>query len=121
MISVQLNDLSFYAFHGVYEGEGRLGNDYQVNLTVKYDESKVKLDSLANIINYEELYDIVKKRMAIASPLLEEVAEAIVRKIRHQYSIANEVIISIYKMQPPIENFQGRCGITLEKKFDDQI
>ncbi|MEJ7739768.1 MAG: dihydroneopterin aldolase [Chitinophagaceae bacterium] len=119
MLSVQLNDLSFHAFHGIYGGEARVGNEYLVDLTVKYDESKVKLDSLSEVINYEELYDIIKKRMAISSPLLEEVAEAIVRKIRHQYSNAREVIISIYKINPAIENFQGKVGITLEKKFDD--
>lgn len=117
MLSVQLQDLSFHAFHGIYEGEAKVGNNYRVHLTVKYDESNVKLDNLASIINYEELYDIVKKRMAIATPLLEEVAEAIVRKIRHQYSVSKEVIISIYKIQPPIEYFQGNVGITLEKNL----
>lgn len=119
MLSVQLYDLSFYAFHGVYKGETKVGNNYKVDLTVNYDEKKIKMDSLRSIINYEELYEIVKKRMAIPSLLLEEVAEAIILKIRHQYSIVKEIHISIFKLQPPIENFQGRVGITLQKKFED--
>lgn len=119
MLSVQLVNLSFYAFHGVYEGESRIGNNFQVDLTVKYDERRVKLDSLSGVINYVDLFEIVKKRMAIPSPLLEEVAETIILKIRHQYSIAKEITISIFKLQPPIENFQGKVGITLHKSFDD--
>ena len=119
MLSVNLFDLAFYSFHGIYEGETRIGNNYQVNLIVSYDERKIKMDSLQSVINYEVLYEIVKKRMAIATPLLEEVAEAIIIKIRHQYSNIKEISISIFKLQPPIENFRGKVGITLRKKFDD--
>ena len=119
MLSVQLYDLVFHAFHGVYEGEAKVGNNYQVNVVVSYDEKNVKFDTLRSVINYEELYEIIKKRMAIPSALLEEVAEAIILKIRHQYSIIQEITISIYKIQPPIENFQGKVGITLQKKFED--
>lgn len=119
MLSVQLYDLAFHAFHGVYEGEAIIGNNFRVDLIVKYEEKKVKLDSLTNIINYEVLYEIVKKRMAIPSPLLEEVAETIIIKIRHQYPILKEISISIFKLQPPIESFSGKVGITLQKNFDD--
>lgn len=119
MLSVHLYDLTFYAFHGIYEGEAKVGNDFRVNLTVKYDDKKVKLDNLAAIISYEVLYEIVKKRMAIATPLIEEVAEAIILKIRHQYPVSKEISISIFKLQPPIGGFTGRVGITLLKHFDD--
>ena len=119
MISVQLYDMAFYAFHGIYPGESKIGNNYQVNVTVNYDETNVKLDDIRNVINYEELFDIVKKRMAIPSPLLEEVAEAIIIKIKHQYKMITEITVSIFKVQPPIENFQGKVGITLHKQFDD--
>ena len=119
MLSVELLDLSFFAFHGVYEGEAKVGSNYAVNLTVKYDEGGITLDSLRNVISYQDLYEIVKKRMAIASPLLEEVAETIIIKIRHKYSKVREIAVSIYKLQAPIENFQGRVGITLQKKFEE--
>jgi dihydroneopterin aldolase len=57
--------------------------------------------------------------MAMPTPLIEEIAESIIRKIRHEYSFVKEVSISIFKLQPPIENFQGKVGVTLQKKFDD--
>ena len=119
MLTVHLTDLRFYAHHGIYDGEFELGSEFEVNLQVMYEEKKIKFDSLKNILNYVELYHIVKKRMNMPTPLIEEVAESIIRKIRHEYSFVKEVSISIFKLQPPIGSFEGKVGITLQKKFDD--
>lgn len=118
MLSVQLFDLNFFAFHGMYEGEAKVGSNFQVNLTVTYDDGKVKLDDLRSMISYADLYDIVNKRMAIRSNLLEEVAATIILKIRHKYSMVREINISIFKLQAPLENFQGKVGITLQRSFE---
>jgi dihydroneopterin aldolase len=117
MLSVHLYDLRFYAFHGLYEGEELIGNDFQLNLTVSYDDDRLKTDDLRSLINYEELYEIVRKRMAIRSELLEEVAEAIIIKVRHQYSMAREISISLFKLNAPLANFQGKVGITITRSF----
>jgi dihydroneopterin aldolase len=119
MLTVHLTDLRFFAHHGLYDGEATLGSEFDVHLLVKYEEKKIKFDNLKNVINYEELYHIVKKRMAMPTPLMEELAESIIRKIRHEYSFVKEVSISIFKIQPPIEGFRGKVGVTLQKKFDD--
>jgi len=119
MLTVHLENLLFFAYHGVYEGEPVAGGSFEVNLTAKYDEKQIRFDDLNNVLNYAALYHIVKKRMAMPTPLIEEIAESIIRKIRHEYSFVKEVSVSIFKLQPPIENFQGKVGITLQKKFDD--
>jgi len=119
MLTVHLTNVRFFAHHGVYDGEAKVGGEFEVHLTVKYEEKKIKFDNLKNVLNYEELYHIVKKRMVMPTPLMEELAESVIRKIRHEYSFVKEVSISIFKIQPPIEGFQGKVGITLQKKFDD--
>lgn len=119
MLTVHLSDLRFFAHHGVYEGEPELGTEFEVHLHVKYEEKKIKFNDLRNVLDYEALYHIVKKRMAMPTPLIEEVAESIIRKIKHEHSYVKEVSISIFKLQPPIEYFQGKVGITLQKKFDE--
>jgi dihydroneopterin aldolase len=118
MLSVQLFDLHFHAFHGLYAGEEKVGNNFQVNLSVSYEEHDMKMDDMRSLISYEDLYEIVKKRMAIPSHLLEEVAETIILKIRHKYSMVHDISISIFKLQAPMENFQGKVGITLHKTFE---
>ena len=59
-----------------------------------------------------------KSRMAVPTPLLEKVAEGIIRRIKHQYPFATEAVISIYKLEPPIENIQGKIGITMRKEWE---
>ena len=119
MLTVHLQNLIIHAFHGVYKGEHKAGNNFEVDLSVSYEEKHVKLDKLENIISYEDLFKLVKKRMEVPTPLLEEIADSIVGKIKHQYSFVKEIKISIFKVEAPIANFQGKPGITLYKKFDD--
>ncbi|HEY4149739.1 MAG TPA: dihydroneopterin aldolase [Chitinophagaceae bacterium] len=118
MLTVHLSDLRFFAHHGVYEGEATAGNEFEVHLQVSYDEKTITFDHLDNVLNYEELFALVRQRMGIPTPLLEELAESIIHKIRHEYSFIKEISVSIFKLQPPIGSFQGKVGITLYKKFD---
>lgn len=118
MVAIELQNIRLQAFHGIYEGEKKTGSPYEVSIKVVYDEGNTQFDSLKNTINYVEVFDIVKARMKVATPLLEKVAEGIIRKIKHQYPFTREVILSIYKLEAPIENFQGKIGVTMHKQFE---
>src|ERR1044072_5098386 len=107
MVVIELNELKLHAFHGVYEGEKQTGSGYEVNVRVAYEEGDTTFDDLKNTINYVEILEIVKQRMRIPTGLLEKVADGIIRKIRHQYPFSKEISISIYKLDAPVENFQG--------------
>jgi 7,8-dihydroneopterin aldolase/epimerase/oxygenase len=118
MLTVHLDNLRFFAQHGAYAGEAVTGGEFEVQVTVRYDEGHTSFDSLVNVVNYETIYQLVSKRMAMPTPLLEELAESIILKISHEYSFVMEITVSIFKLHPPIENFQGRVGVTLQKKFN---
>jgi dihydroneopterin aldolase len=117
MVTVQLHKLIFSGRHGVFKEELATGNTFEVNLDVLYDEKDRPFEGLDSIVNYVNLFDIVKLRMHQPSPLLEKIAEEIINKIQEQYPFIREVILSIYKLQAPIGNFQGKAGMTLHKKF----
>jgi len=118
MVSIELQDVHIYAYHGLQDGEQKTGSEYVVNLAVTYPENDHSFDNLQNTIDYVELFEIVKQRMNVATPLLEKLADGIIRKIKHQYSFICEIQLSVYKLQAPIENFRGRVGVTIKKKFD---
>ena len=120
MVSIELLDIHLFGFHGLEEGEQKTGNEYVVNLVVSYVEGEESFESLKNTIDYVRLFEILKQRMHIPTPLLEKLADGIIRKIRHQFSFVSEIKLSIYKLQPPIENFQGRVGVTIHKRFNVQ-
>lgn len=119
MVSIEIRNLILHAYHGVYEDEHKTGSAYEVNLEVNFDENGREFESLEDTINYEDLLDIVKQRMMVRNTLLEKVADGIIRKIKHQCPRALEIRLSIYKLQPPVENFHGRLGVTMHKRFDD--
>ncbi|MBC6489730.1 dihydroneopterin aldolase [Flavihumibacter stibioxidans] len=118
MLTVHLHQLIFHGFHGLYPGEEKIGNDFEVNLDITYNVKKKKLDNLKNLISYEDVFQILNHRMQVSTPLLEELADSIIRKISHQYPQVEQVRISIYKLQAPIENFRGKVGITLTRNFN---
>ncbi len=119
MVTVHLHELVMHAYHGLYQEEHKTGNNYEVNLDVSYKEKDNKFESIQDIVSYEDLFAIVKKRMQASAELLEKVCEGIIRKIKHEYPQVREVSITIYKLQPPIENLQGKVGVSMRKTFDD--
>ena len=119
MVSIELHNLQLHAFHGIHDGESKTGNRYIVDLVVQYEEGDTHFDELSSTINYVELYEIVKQRMQVNTPLLERLCEGIIRRIKHQYPFINQVNISVFKLEAPIENFQGKVGVSMLKKFSD--
>ncbi len=87
-------------------------------MDVLYDENDQPFESLETIVNYVSLFDIIKTRMHQPSPLLEKIADEIIGKIKELYPFIREVTLSIYKLQAPIGNFQGKAGMTLQRKFE---
>ncbi|HTS46144.1 MAG TPA: dihydroneopterin aldolase [Puia sp.] len=119
MITIELNQLIFHGYHGLHEEEKKVMNTFEVNLSVKYDEKKSDFNNIEDTISYVDLYEIVKQKIQVPVLLLEKICQGIIRKIKHQYPFVREVNISIYKLQAPIENFQGKVGVSMRKKFDD--
>lgn len=118
MISIELKDVRLQARHGLYKGESKIGNTYQIDLCVKFEEGSITFNKLGDTINYVELYEIVKRGMKEPAHLLEKLCDDIIQQIKLQYPFIAEATISLYKMHAPIENFEGRVGVTLRKIFN---
>jgi dihydroneopterin aldolase len=118
MVVIELQQVRIHALHGVYEAEQKTGSTYEVNVKVSYEEGDTTFDDLKNTINYVEILEIVKQRMRMPAGLLEKVANGIIIDIRNRYPFTTEIMVSMYKLEAPVENFQGKIGVTLLKKFD---
>lgn len=117
MISVQLNDLLFNAFHGIHEEEKILGNEYLVDVSMEFDEKKDLIVRIDDTINYAEVYTIIKKRMNVPTPLLETLVMETGNEIHDEFPGLRSISISIKKMHPPIEGMQGSAGVSWYKEF----
>ena len=118
MISIELKDIRMYARHGLYQNEPKTGNIYHIDLCVKYNEGKITFNHLGDTINYVELYEILKQRMQHPTALLEKLCDEVIQLIKMRYPFIAEAMISIHKIQAPIENFEGKVGVRLHKVFN---
>ena len=107
-----------YARHGLYRSEPKTGNLYNVDLFVRYDEGNTSFNHLSDTINYVELYDILRQRMQTPTALLEKLCDEVIQQIKARYPFIAEAMISIQKIQAPIENFEGKVGVSLHKIYE---
>ncbi len=117
MITVQLHNLHFNSFHGIHEEEKILGNEYFVDVSVEFHEEKRVITSIHDTINYEDIYNIIKERMSVASPLLETVVMDIGNEIHHEFPQLRAINISLKKMHPPIEGIRGSASVNWQRQF----
>lgn len=116
-MTIALNELHFFAFHGLYPEEQKTGNEFEVNLEVQYEVGDSPLLRLESTVNYERLFEMVKNQMKGREDLLETVAMKIADTIHHEFPVVKEITIRIEKLHPPIRQFTGHVAICLQKKY----
>lgn len=114
MLYVHLHHLRFFGHHGVFEEERILGNEYELNLTVGFEPKVVPVTQLEETIDYTRLYELVKRRMHQPTPLLETIATELVAEIRSMDNRISRISVSIQKLYPPVNSFEGRVGVSFE-------
>ncbi len=111
---ILLENLIFYANHGVFQQETTVGNFYVVNLKICVNlENACKSDDLTDTISYAEIYEDVKQEMHIPSKLLEHVAGRIISRIKEKYVQVETVEIKLSKRNPPIGGQLDYASIVL--------
>ena len=100
---ITLQDVHFYAFHGVMPQEKRVGGDFLLNLRVGYSLSAaMESDRLEDTISYAALFELVASEMRIPSKLLEHVAGRIAHAIISAYPEVCSIDLDIVKQNPPM-------------------
>ncbi len=101
---IELENVRFFAYHGVMEQEAVVGNEFEVNLRIGVDfEEAIESDEIANTVHYGELYEVVKKEMMQRSKLIEHVAGRTVRAISEKWPNIKTIELRLSKLNPPIE------------------
>jgi dihydroneopterin aldolase len=116
-ITIALNNLRFFAFHGLYPEEQKTGNEFEVNLEVQYEVGDSFVLRLEDTVNYERLFEMVKNQMKEREDLLETVAMKIADTIYHEFPVVKEINIRVEKLHPPIRQFTGHVAVCFQKKY----
>ena len=116
MFTIRLNNLLFFAYHGVHAEETIVGTEFEVSAQITFAENK-KIEALADTLNYVNIYEIIKDHFSRPVPLLETLAQDISQEI---YKIDNRITsinVTIDKLNAPICNFTGTVGVNYSKSF----
>lgn len=116
MLTIHLHRLQFHAYHGLYDLEKFSGNTFEVDVDVIVDVNE-KISRLNQTVNYATVYEIIKHRMQHPTALLETVAQELTDQIHDVDDRIRTINITIRKLSPPIEHFQGVVGISIKTDF----
>ena len=100
---IYLENLRFYAYHGVGEQERLAGNRYEITLKIGYPFQKaMQSDCLEDTLNYAAVYEAIAAEMQIPSALLEHAAGRIVTRLTTRFPEITSLDLKLSKLNPPI-------------------
>jgi dihydroneopterin aldolase len=115
--TIELRNLWFFSFHGLYEEEKKVGGEFVVDAFAKFPAEDHDLTSINETVNYAALFAIIKDEMDKPRELLETIAQSIAEKIYAKYSVIKEIEIRIEKKKAPIVGLNGSVAAKYRKVY----
>jgi dihydroneopterin aldolase len=117
MSKIILENMEFHAFHGCLEFEQKLGNTFIVTVCMELDTQQAgQTDSLDHTLNYQTVYDVVKREMEISSKLIEHVGQRILDCIFNEFPQIQDLGVKLSKLNPPLGGKVEKVSIELNKR-----
>ncbi len=111
---VYINDMRFYARHGVMAQETTVGAEFRVSLEAEYPlEEAMATDDVQTTLNYADVYSIVAEEMAIPSKLIEHVAGCIGKRLLKEMPKIKKLQVNVMKVNPPMGADCSGAGVQL--------
>ena len=103
MSVISIEGMEFFAYHGCFKEEQVIGTKFRIDLFLDVDTSAAeKSDQLQDTVNYQSVFQLVKKEMETTSKLLEHVGRRILLSINEQFPTVEHARIKIRKLNPPL-------------------
>lgn len=115
--TIELRNLQFYSFHGLYEEEKIAGGEFVVDVWAKFPDKQKTLKSIEETANYATLFAIIKEEMDEPRELLETLAQSICEKIHAKYSFLHGIEIKIEKKKAPIAGMPGNVAVIYKADY----
>jgi dihydroneopterin aldolase len=101
---IRLKNAVFYAYHGVGEGEQKLGGKFECDVEIHGDFSRAAArDALEKTVDYERVYAFIQAVvMDKRYYLLEALASTIAGGLLREFYNIEEVLVRVRKPHPPV-------------------
>jgi len=115
MSVISIEGMEFFAYHGCFKEEQVIGTKFRIDLYLKVDTSTAeKSDQLKDTVNYQSVYQLVKKEMETPSKLLEHVGRRILDRIKKEFNTIEHAHIKIRKLNPPLGGKMDFVSLEIE-------
>jgi dihydroneopterin aldolase len=112
---VSLEDVRFFAYHGLFPEERILGNWFLLTVRVSKQVNGIQYEQIDETFDYGKIYTICQEVMAEPVDLLETVAQRIANKLKHSFQDMMRFEIHVWKEQPPLGMLGGKSCVTLKE------
>jgi 7,8-dihydroneopterin aldolase/epimerase/oxygenase len=118
MALIALEGMRFHAYHGVYEAEQTLGNEYVIDVYVRAGTDRAaKEDKVEHTINYETIHQICRLEMESPKKLIETVLAGIFNRMKHQFSDMQALRVRVRKLNPPLGGRVDSAWVESEEEY----
>ncbi|MFT7588821.1 MAG: dihydroneopterin aldolase [Limisphaerales bacterium] len=112
---IAIEGMKFYAHHGYYHDERKLGNNFSVDVYVDTNFSSAgREDDLEKTVDYEKIYAVTKEIMEDRSYLIERVAIMIHKAISKKFNQISYCKVRVSKLNPPIKGEVERTYVEFD-------
>ncbi|RYY55622.1 MAG: dihydroneopterin aldolase [Chitinophagaceae bacterium] len=116
-LTIELRNVRFRAFHGLYPEERQKGNDFVVNMWARYPAPALPVREISDTVDYSALFNIINTIMQEPVDLLETLVQTIGEEAVRQFPQLVEVMVSVEKLNPPIDNFEGSASVSFHAVY----
>lgn len=108
-IIVSLNSMQFKVPLGWYDEEQVLHTEIEV--CISYSVMKTNSTQLESMIDYSEVFNLVKSVCQVPHRLIEELATEILNKIFDHFDSMSEAEVMVIKKNPPVEGQMKQVSV----------
>lgn len=113
---IKLENMEFRAYHGCYELEKIVGNNFSVDLTVESEiGDAAQRDDISSTVSYLDLFALVRSQMEIPSDIIENVAHRIIESVYAAFPNVIKVTATVAKLAPPLGGKIEKVSATLTR------
>jgi len=111
---VFIEDLEFYAYHGVTKDEQTVGHRYTVSVVFTVEGKADQSDEVRDTVDYGAAADIIQrvatsKKFATVERLAREIGEELLKRFEN----ARHIQLKVAKRAPPMTQIAATAGVEL--------
>ena len=116
---IRLRNMRFYAYHGLFPEEARLGQRFEVDVDLIGDFREAgRDDDLEQSVNYADVYKIVEEVVTQHRfNLVEALAEHLAATIGALHAPIS-LVVRVRKLHPPVPGDFDGVEVEIQRHFD---